>query len=105
MEQVCLVVCHVRHCAVVGDKLLLLLHLFLHLLAPLPGQCCYPVDPDREKMVGCIMSILYLLAAVSFAFMLEAMVARGGGQPSGRHLSENNNILPSHLAQIYCTSK
>ena len=43
------------------------------------------------------MSILYLLAAVSFAFMLEAMVARGGGQPSGRHLSENNNILPSHL--------
>ena len=36
------------------------------------------------------MSILYLLAAVSFAFMLEAMVARGG-QPSGRHLSASNN--------------
>ena len=42
------------------------------------------------------MSILYLLAAVSFAFILEAMVARGG-QPSGQHLSANNNILPSHF--------
>ena len=49
VEQVCLVVGHVSHGAIVGNQLLLLLmHLFLHFLASLPGQCCYPVDPDEE---------------------------------------------------------
>ena len=96
MEQVCLVVCDVCHRAVIGDMLLLvlLLHFFLHLLpSSLSCQCCYPVDPAKGVSGELQMSVSYLLAVVSFAFILEAAMVARGGQPSGQHLSEINNIL------------
>ena len=41
----------------------------------------------------CLLYVSNLLAAVSFAFILEAAMVARGGQPSGQHLSESNNIL------------
>ena len=99
MEQVCLIVSHICHgttlLLVIGKQLFLLLLLYslLLFLATLPCQCGHPVDPNNTGLWDNSANIVrsaHLLAAVSLAFMLEAMIARD--QPLGQPFSAKFSI-------------
>ena len=99
MEQVCLIVSHICHgttlLLVIGKQLFLLLLLYslLLFLATLPCQCGHPVDPNNKGLWDTSANIVrsaHLLAAVSLAFMLEAMIARD--QPLGQPCSAKFSI-------------
>ena len=98
MEQVCLIVRHICHgttlLLVVSKQLFLLLLLYslLLFLTTLPCQCGHPVDPNNKGLweSANIVRSAHLLAAVSLAFMLEAMIARD--QPLGQPFSAKFSI-------------